>query len=86
MTRRGVFAVSADRRAARAIYALDGATAIDWEDIAIGPGPQAETPYLYVGDIGDNAERRPNIVVYRVAEPKVVGGGGTHDARPASTR
>jgi hypothetical protein len=71
-----IFAVSA-QGALQGIYPLDGATAIDWEDIAIGPGPKAKTPYIYVGDIGDNAAARPNIVVYRVAEPKVAGDGAT---------
>lgn len=41
----------------------------DWEDIAIGPGPESGVPYLYVGDIGDNAHMRPEVVVYRIAEP-----------------
>ncbi|MCA9717912.1 MAG: hypothetical protein KC468_24785, partial [Myxococcales bacterium] len=56
-------------------YSLDGALALDWEDMAIGPGP---TPgdWLYVGDIGDNAEARPWITVYRVPEPTVQGAGG----------
>ncbi len=72
-----VFAVSTTG-ALRGIYALAGATALDWEDIAIGPGPQPSTPYLYVGDIGDNAEGRANIVVYREKEPTVVGDGGTY--------
>jgi hypothetical protein len=36
------------------IYTLPGVTAIDCEDIAIGPGPGKGTSYIYVGDIGDN--------------------------------
>jgi hypothetical protein len=47
----------------------------DWEDIAVGPGPVSGVHYLYVGDIGDDAEQdggiRPWIDVYRVAEPAV---------------
>ena len=43
--------------------------AFDWEDLAIGPGPQPGTDYLYIGDIGDNLRFRPSIVVYRIAEP-----------------
>ena len=39
-------------------YALSGATAIDWEDIAAGLGPTAGVSYLYLGDIGDNAGGR----------------------------
>jgi hypothetical protein len=55
----------------QASFKLDGAKAVDWEDIAIGPGPAPQTPYIYVGDIGDNGESRSGITVYRVAEPKV---------------
>ena len=50
-------------------YTIDGATNVDWEDIAVGPGPQPGTSYLYVADIGDNASARNPVVVYRVAEP-----------------
>jgi len=51
------------------VFRVTGAQARDWEDIAIGPGPQPNRSYLYVGDIGDNDELRSEIVVYRVAEP-----------------
>jgi hypothetical protein len=44
------------------------ARAVDWEDIAIGPGPKRGRPYLYVGDIGDNARNRREVVVYRIEE------------------
>jgi hypothetical protein len=47
-----------------------GAQAVDWEDIATGPGAHGSA-VLYIGDIGDNAAARPTIDVYRVAEPKV---------------
>ena len=68
------------------IYALDargnslgtfrvtGANARDWEDIAAGPGPQGpqrNRSYLYIGDIGDNDQKRSEIVVYRVPEPQL---------------
>jgi hypothetical protein len=53
------------------VYNISGASAIDWEDIAIGPGPVAGTDYLYIGDIGDNFNIRSTIKVYRVAEPVV---------------
>ena len=48
-----------------------GAAIRDWEDIAIGPGPDPNQQCLYIGDIGDNQAKRPEVVVYRVAEPKV---------------
>lgn len=51
------------------VFRVTGANARDWEDISIGPGPQPNKSYLYIGDIGDNGAARPDIVVYRVAEP-----------------
>ena len=33
---------------------MTGAMAVDWEDIALGPGPDGRDD-LFVGDIGDNA-------------------------------
>ena len=50
-----------------------GAEAVDWEDMAIGPGQEPDTDYLYLGDIGDNAAQRPDIVVYRLPEPMLSG-------------
>lgn len=50
-------------------YALDGAQAIDWEDMAIGPGPDEGVDYLHLADIGDNDAIRDEIAVYRVPEP-----------------
>lgn len=47
---------------------VPGAEAIDWEDLAIGPGPGGRA--LYLGDIGDNAQARETIDVYRVREPQ----------------
>ncbi len=44
---------------------VTGAQAVDWEDIAAGPGP-----LLYIGDIGDNDRDRSSIDVYRVREPR----------------
>lgn len=54
-------------------WRVRGATHIDWEDMAIGPGPRRGRWYLYIGDIGDNAMRRNGVVVYRVEEPRVAG-------------
>ena len=58
-------------------WRVTGATAQDWEDIAAGPGPTRGTNYLYIGDIGDNRERRAEIVVYRVPEPGIQQGKST---------
>ncbi len=69
-----VFALSTDG-ALLAIYNLTDASATDWEDIALGPGPEPGTDYLYIADIGDNGKTRPFVTVYRVAEPEVDPGG-----------
>jgi hypothetical protein len=62
------------------IYNLSGVTALDWEDMAVGPGPIPGQDYLYIGDIGDNNAGRTEIVIYRVAEPTV-----SADQRPIAT-
>lgn len=61
--------------ATRVAYTVTGASATDWEDLALGPGPVGGESYLYVGDIGDNGRSRSNVVVYRVPEPTVTGSG-----------
>ncbi|WP_214069954.1 hypothetical protein [Mucilaginibacter sp. dw_454] len=40
----------------------------DCEDIAVGPGPDKNKSYVYVGDIGDNSAVRKYLTVYRVPE------------------
>lgn len=55
--------------ASRGVFRVTGAQARDWEDMAIGPGPQRGQSYLYLGDIGDNNKVRTEIVIYRVPEP-----------------
>lgn len=52
-------------------YYLAGAQARDWEDIALGPGPEAGVDYLYVGEIGDNLRQYPEALLYRVPEPAI---------------
>ncbi len=48
-------------------YHLNGATATDWEDMAVGPCPSGSCAYL--ADIGDNLSLRSRCVIYRVHEP-----------------
>lgn len=48
---------------------IEGVLGFDWEDIAIGPGPDEATSYLYVGDIGDNLRLRSTISLLRFPEP-----------------
>ena len=53
-------------------YQLDKVVAIDFEDIAIGPGPVKGQDYLYIADTGNNLGiTHRNFIVYRVAEPKI---------------
>jgi hypothetical protein len=49
---------------------IPGISNRDWEEIAIGPGPQAGVSYLYIGDIGDNQSQNEMNYVFRLAEPK----------------
>ncbi len=62
-----VFAVGADG-ADLGRYLVDGADAQDWEDMALGAGPDGDD-VLYLGDIGDNTASRSSITVYRAPEP-----------------
>lgn len=66
----------------RGTWRVSGARARDWEDIAAGPGPQRQRNYLYIGDIGDNNERRAEIVIFRVVEPTIT----ARDARSTKAR
>lgn len=63
-----VFALNRDGRLL-ATYTLKGASARDWEDIALGPGPTPGQDYLWVGDIGSAGS--PPLTVYRFVEPAV---------------
>ncbi|MCC6157507.1 MAG: hypothetical protein IT350_05590 [Deltaproteobacteria bacterium] len=49
--------------------ALTGATASDWEDMAVGPCGADEC--LYLADIGDNGASRTDAGIYRVVEPEI---------------
>jgi hypothetical protein len=48
---------------------IDGAKATDWEDIALGNGPEQDKSYLYIADTGDNDKKRDKVQIYRVEEP-----------------
>jgi hypothetical protein len=52
-----------------AVVNLPGAHSDDWEDMAVaGSGTNA---WIYVGDMGDNLEVRPDITIYRLREPQI---------------
>lgn len=71
-----VFALTAEG-ANLGAYGLTGATATDWEDIAIGPKHGSTGSFIYVGDIGNNGalapivmgDPRDRVTIYRVPEP-----------------
>ena len=48
-------------------FTIPNASNVDWE--ALGRGPCDSGECLYIGDTGDNGERRRSVTLYRVAEP-----------------
>lgn len=78
----GIYWVHDDSGAASVIHAIesDGTLRqtymvniphIDWEDMALGPGPGTSTEYLYVADVGDNSKNRTDVRLLRMPEPIV---------------
>jgi hypothetical protein len=52
-------------------FELPDVKAVDWEDIASGPGPKDNTSYIYISDAGDNDLARDSVEIYRFPEPPV---------------
>ena len=52
-------------------YTISGAENRDWEDIAVGSGPDNSKSYIYIGDIGDNDGQYTIKYIYRIEEPLV---------------
>jgi len=50
---------------------LPGASNIDYEDIATGPGPDPARTYLFIADTGNNALNRNEMVIWRLPEPRL---------------
>ncbi len=48
-------------------FPVPSATNVDWE--ALGRGPCGAGECLYIGDTGDNTERRRSVTLYRMPEP-----------------
>ena len=65
-----VFAMSTEGTHLGMFY-LGGASAVDWEDMAVGPGPILGQQYLYVADTGNNSLTRTSVTIYRAPEPAV---------------
>jgi hypothetical protein len=75
-----------DKGKRRGVWRVSGATSRDWEDIATGPGPKANTSYLYIGDTGNNSGTRTDVIVYRVAEPTIdASSAASSKLRPLAT-
>lgn len=53
---------------ARGRWRVPGVGNRDWEAVSIGPCPVGSC--LYIGDTGDNQERRASVTIYRVREPQ----------------
>ncbi len=49
-------------------FAVPGAYAFDWEDMAAGPDADGNGNYLYVGDIGDNFDIRDGVIALHRVE------------------
>ena len=54
-----------------ASFVLEGIRPIDWEDLALGPGPDPTLDYLYIADTGALLGNREEFALLRVAEPSV---------------
>jgi len=65
-----IFAIGDDGSHKGTFY-LDGVENRDWEDIVVGPGPDDDTSYIYIADIGDNSAQYSTKFIYRVAEPLI---------------
>jgi len=72
----GAYLYALDRQGkARGVYLVRSATAVDWEDIAWGPGSDGKGSFLYLGDTGDFYKNRTDCAIYRIPEPKVPAAG-----------
>lgn len=76
-----LYGVSSDG-SLEATIRVQGASHDDWEDIAAGPCGGSSC--LFVGDIGDNSEKRGTITIYRVEEP--ASGDASATATPLEAR
>jgi hypothetical protein len=60
-------------------YAIAGAEAVDWEDIAVAPCPDGGS-CIFIADVGDNASQRRAVDIYRVREPSTLSASAPLDA------
>lgn len=62
-------------------WLVPGTTNRDWETLSVGPCPDGTC--FYIGDTGDNLERRPQVVIYRVKAPDLSVFRGAANRDPA---
>jgi hypothetical protein len=56
-------------------FKIPGSINRDWEEVALGPGPDGNANYIYIGDIGNNNSPTVNEnVIYRIPEIKAING------------
>jgi hypothetical protein len=67
-------------------FTVTGARSEDWEDIALGPCPEGDSSCLFIGDTGDNDQRRNHVSIYVLPEPDSVGGTRAVAARRIRVR
>ncbi|XZF16227.1 hypothetical protein ACTHGU_08820 [Chitinophagaceae bacterium MMS25-I14] len=53
----------------QAIVTLNGCINRDWEDIAVGAGPEEGKHYIYIAETGDNHLKYNTYCIYRLQEP-----------------
>lgn len=63
-----LFGVAADGTLAARVR-VEGASAVDWEDIEAAPCRDARGGCLYIADTGDNDAERDRITIYELPEP-----------------
>lgn len=71
-----VFALRSDG-SLQAEMRVQGAFALDWEDVTSAPGPEGQGGVLFIADTGNNLRVRKELMVYRIPEPKLKPGGTT---------
>ncbi len=64
-------------------FRVVGASNVDWEAVRLAPC--ATGSCLFIGDIGDNTERRSSVTIYRVPEPRVTNDSSSQRASARAT-
>jgi len=66
-----IFAINKNALHIATIY-LENIVARDWEDIAVGPGPEDTKSYIYISETGDNDAEYDEKIIYRIEEPLII--------------